>query len=226
MRVWGVGIVMMLAACFTPAFPVARFAGPGWQKCPNAWLKNAWLKIRRMTVSNDGKRETTPPGPADWAAMIGAMAQAQDRAAFARLFQYFAPRVKSFMRRSGMSDQAAEELAQETLLAVWRKAATFDPASTGPSAWIFTIARNLRIDALRRERRGIAAVTNDIALEFALDEAPAADAVLAANQKSVEEFRAGKEKAFNALVGQAMKATQGKGNPTQVNELLKKKLAG
>jgi len=52
------------------------------------------------------------------------------------------------------------------------------------------------------------------------------DDVLAANAKSVEEFRAGKEKAFNALVGQAMKATKGKGNPAQVNELLKKKLAG
>ena len=50
------------------------------------------------------------------------------------------------------------------------------------------------------------------------------DEVLAANTRSVEEFRAGKEKAFNALVGQAMKATKGKGNPTQVNELLKKKL--
>jgi aspartyl-tRNA(Asn)/glutamyl-tRNA(Gln) amidotransferase subunit B len=50
------------------------------------------------------------------------------------------------------------------------------------------------------------------------------DDVLAANAKSVEEFRAGKEKAFNALVGQAMKATRGKANPAQVNELLKKKL--
>ncbi|MFH1044707.1 MAG: Asp-tRNA(Asn)/Glu-tRNA(Gln) amidotransferase subunit GatB [Pseudomonadota bacterium] len=52
------------------------------------------------------------------------------------------------------------------------------------------------------------------------------DGVLAANPKSVEEYRAGKEKAFNALVGQAMKATKGKGNPTQINEILKKKLAG
>jgi aspartyl-tRNA(Asn)/glutamyl-tRNA(Gln) amidotransferase subunit B len=50
------------------------------------------------------------------------------------------------------------------------------------------------------------------------------DEVLAANAKSVEEYRAGKDKAFNALVGQAMKATKGKGNPSQVNELLKKKL--
>ena len=52
------------------------------------------------------------------------------------------------------------------------------------------------------------------------------DGVLAANQKSVDEYRAGKEKAFNALVGQAMKATKGKGNPAQINEILKKKLAG
>ncbi|MFA5915241.1 MAG: Asp-tRNA(Asn)/Glu-tRNA(Gln) amidotransferase subunit GatB [Burkholderiales bacterium] len=52
------------------------------------------------------------------------------------------------------------------------------------------------------------------------------DGVLAANQKSVEEYRAGKEKAFNALVGQAMKATRGKGNPAQINEILKRKLAG
>ena len=52
------------------------------------------------------------------------------------------------------------------------------------------------------------------------------DGVLAANSKSVGEYRAGKEKAFNALVGQAMKATRGKGNPAQINEILKKKLAG
>jgi aspartyl-tRNA(Asn)/glutamyl-tRNA(Gln) amidotransferase subunit B len=51
------------------------------------------------------------------------------------------------------------------------------------------------------------------------------DGVLSANPKSVEEFRAGKEKAFNALVGQAMKATKGKGNPAQINDILKKKLA-
>jgi aspartyl-tRNA(Asn)/glutamyl-tRNA(Gln) amidotransferase subunit B len=67
--------------------------------------------------------------------------------------------------------------------------------------------------------KGLKQMSDSGELERILDE------VLAANPKSVEEFRAGKEKAFNALVGQAMKATKGKGNPTQVNELLKKKLA-
>ncbi|MEX3628626.1 MAG: Asp-tRNA(Asn)/Glu-tRNA(Gln) amidotransferase subunit GatB [Burkholderia sp.] len=66
--------------------------------------------------------------------------------------------------------------------------------------------------------KGLKQISDSGALEAIIDE------VLAANAKSVEEFRAGKEKAFNALVGQAMKATKGKANPAQVNELLKKKL--
>ena len=68
------------------------------------------------------------------------------------------------------------------------------------------------------EAKGLKQISDSGALEKIIDE------VLAANPKSVEEFRAGKEKAFNALVGQAMKATRGKANPQQVNELLKKKL--
>ncbi len=70
------------------------------------------------------------------------------------------------------------------------------------------------------EKQGLKQITDGGAIEKIIDE------VLAANQKSVEEFRAGKEKAFNALVGQAMKATRGKANPQQVNDLLRKKLGG
>ena len=69
------------------------------------------------------------------------------------------------------------------------------------------------------EAKGLKQITDTGAIEKIIDE------VLAANQKSVEEFRAGKDKAFNALVGQAMKATKGKANPQQVNDLLRKKLA-
>jgi aspartyl-tRNA(Asn)/glutamyl-tRNA(Gln) amidotransferase subunit B len=70
------------------------------------------------------------------------------------------------------------------------------------------------------EARGLKQISDTGAIEKIVDE------VLAANAKSVEEFRAGKEKAFNALVGQAMKATQGKANPQQVNEILRRRLAG
>jgi RNA polymerase sigma-70 factor, ECF subfamily len=117
-----------------------------------------------------------------WAGLIGAVATRQDRAAFATLFEHFAPRVKTFMQRSGVSEANAEELAQETLLVVWRKAALFDPSSAGASAWIFTIARNLRIDAQRRRRRSGALETSDVDAEFQIDDAPQADSLLAAAQ--------------------------------------------
>jgi len=76
-----------------------------------------------------------------------------------------------------------------------------------------------RVDALI-DAKGLKQMSDTGELDKILDD------ILAANAKSVEEFRAGKEKAFNALVGQAMKATKGKANPATVNELLKKKLAG
>lgn len=96
-----------------------------------------------------GERAAAEP---DFAAMIQAVAARADRDAFATLFDHFAPRVKAWMIRSGATDGSAEELAQETMLTVWRKAALFDPARAGAGTWIFTIARNLRIDAVRRER--------------------------------------------------------------------------
>jgi RNA polymerase sigma-70 factor (ECF subfamily) len=94
---------------------------------------------------------STPDGH-DHAALIEAIALHRDRAAFADLFAWFGPRVKAWMLRAGSNPTTAEELAQETMLAVWQKARLFDPARAGASTWIFTIARNLRIDALRRER--------------------------------------------------------------------------
>jgi len=89
----------------------------------------------------------------EWAELIGRVAAHGDRGAFKLLFEHFAPRVKGFLVKSGMTADAAEEIAQTTLLTVWRKAAQFDPASAGAAAWIFTIARNLRIDSARQAAR-------------------------------------------------------------------------
>jgi RNA polymerase sigma-70 factor (ECF subfamily) len=122
------------------------------------------------------------PDAARWAALIEAVAARRDREAFATLFEYFAPRIKTFMRRSGASEQGADELAQETLLAVWSKAALFDPGSVGATAWIFTIARNLRIDTFRREKRTGMDYTVEIDAEFHVDDGPQPDARLAASQ--------------------------------------------
>ncbi|HEY5797266.1 MAG TPA: sigma-70 family RNA polymerase sigma factor [Bosea sp. (in: a-proteobacteria)] len=86
-------------------------------------------------------------------ALIAAIARSGDRDAFAALFDHFAPRVKGLLMRGGTSAELAEEIAQETLLSVWRKAAMFDPAKANASTWIATIARNRRIDFARRETR-------------------------------------------------------------------------
>jgi RNA polymerase sigma-70 factor (ECF subfamily) len=118
----------------------------------------------------------------EWASLICAIAAHQDRTAFSSLFEYFAPRIKAFMKRSGATDANAEELAQEAMLMVWRKAALFDPASAGAAAWIFTIARNLRIDAHRRDNRGGVVETSDVDIEFQVDESPQPDSQLAATQ--------------------------------------------
>lgn len=85
--------------------------------------------------------------------LLGAVAQTRCRASFGEVFAFYAPRVKSYMLRLGASEAQAEDLAQEALLKVWRKCELFDPTKSAASTWIFAIARNLRIDALRKERR-------------------------------------------------------------------------
>ncbi|MFK8252371.1 sigma-70 family RNA polymerase sigma factor [Ancylobacter terrae] len=90
--------------------------------------------------------------PEDMNALVEAIARHQDRAAFALLFKHFAPRLKTYLLRSGAVPGVADEIVQETMLTVWRKAAYFDRTKAGASAWILTIARNLRIDHHRRSR--------------------------------------------------------------------------
>lgn len=85
--------------------------------------------------------------------LVEAIARRQDREAFKRLFAAFAPRVKAFARRRGADTQVAEDLAQDVMLTVWRRAAQFDRRKASASTWIFTIARNRRIDMMRREAR-------------------------------------------------------------------------
>lgn len=85
--------------------------------------------------------------------LIAVLVANQDRSAFAELFEFFAPRLKAYVMRIGADPTSAEELAQETMLTVWRKAATYDPAKAAVSTWIFAIARNRRIDKARQESR-------------------------------------------------------------------------
>ena len=89
---------------------------------------------------------------AHFADLIESIAETKNREAFAALFAHFAPRLKGYLMRLGASDGQAEEVAQEAMLTVWRKAALFDRKKAAASTWIFTIARNRRIDILRRQK--------------------------------------------------------------------------
>lgn len=92
----------------------------------------------------------TMPTNEEFQHWIDAVASKADKQAFAALFKYFAPRVKRFLMRSGSNEALAEELAQETMVAVWRKASSFKAGQASVSTWIYAIARNLQISHFRR----------------------------------------------------------------------------
>jgi RNA polymerase sigma-70 factor, ECF subfamily len=94
----------------------------------------------------------TPKGP-ELAKWLLAVAERSDVEAFNHLFEHFAPRLIGFFSRAGLPRDVAEEVAQETMVSVWTKARLYDPREAGVSTWIYTIARNARIDRLRREGR-------------------------------------------------------------------------
>ncbi len=125
------------------------------------------------------------PGPPadDLKLWLRAVATSQDRVAFGRLFQYFAPRLAAFMMRGGATADEAEEIAQETMVAVWRKAHLFDETKAGVSTWVFTVARNLRIDRARRSLRALSA-TELFAEPAAEHENSAEDMALASEREA------------------------------------------
>ena len=123
------------------------------------------------------------PGPEQLAAWLHAVAQTQDRAAFGHLFAHFAPRIKSYLLRGGSPDDVAEDLAQETLVLVWRKAALFDGRQAGVSTWVFTIARNLRVDRFRRTGAQGDQESYEFDLDTLVQEGPAPDERLHAERE-------------------------------------------
>ena len=89
---------------------------------------------------------------AELAGLVAAVAQRRDRAAFTRLFDHFAPRLNGYLVRQGAEPALAEEITQDALATLWRKAALFDPSKSSVSTWLYRIARNRRIDLARRDK--------------------------------------------------------------------------
>lgn len=134
-RIVAMEVSQALAAEATIIAPPRR-PGVGWsQKRPGIGL------------------ETQKQSKDEWALALVSVGQDQDRRAFAALFGHFAPRVKSYLMRSGAGESLAEETMQEALAIVWRKAGQFDPSRASAATWIFTIARNKQLDALRKLNR-------------------------------------------------------------------------
>lgn len=116
----------------------------------------AYDSARRQRFRNDGKKQLNTEAAAKrmaWVVQVNAVRDEKNRAAFAELFAHFAPRVKSFLMKSGASPDLAEECTQEVMATLWNKAHLFDPTKASVSTWIFTIARNRKIDLLRKQRR-------------------------------------------------------------------------
>lgn len=84
--------------------------------------------------------------------LVLAVAQNRDKAAFAALFDHFAPRLQAYLIRMGSDSGSAEEIIQDVMTTLWTKADLFDPDKSSIATWLYRIARNRRIDGLRRNR--------------------------------------------------------------------------
>jgi RNA polymerase sigma-70 factor (ECF subfamily) len=139
--------------------------------------------VRNDNVERERKLTSDSAAHAE---LIVAIAHRQDRAAFQSLFEFYAPRIKTWLIRRGAAPDLAEETAQDALLTIWKKATLFDPHRATPAAWIFTIARNLRIDRLRRDNRERLSAVYEMQIS---DEAERPDDIFDADEAS-ERVRA------------------------------------
>ncbi len=109
----------------------------------NTAMKSRDIKVDPCSVNTDD----------DLTLCVELIGKNQDKLAFNNIFRYFAPRLKSFLVKAGSTDSQAEEVIQEVMIAVWTKSSTYDSSKSSVSTWIYTIARNKRIDKIRKEKR-------------------------------------------------------------------------
>jgi RNA polymerase sigma factor (sigma-70 family) len=112
-------------------------------------------KLQTITYEQEKRYSVLKPAVKDkeLTYLIGRVASFKDKTAFSELFKLVGPRIKGYLMKLGSSDVAAEDLLQEVMLTVWRRSETFDRSKAAVSTWLFTIARNKRIDMLRKEIR-------------------------------------------------------------------------
>ena len=124
----------------------------------NTAMKTRNIKADTISVNTDD----------DLTLSVELIGRNQDKLAFNNIFKYFAPRLKSFLVKAGSTNSQAEEVIQEVMIAVWTKSATYDSSKSSVSTWIYTIARNKRIDKIRKEKRHYLSESDD-RLEIPVD---------------------------------------------------------
>ncbi|SDX31715.1 RNA polymerase sigma-70 factor, ECF subfamily [Ruegeria halocynthiae] len=123
------------------------------EPAPEIAAKSVWRGPKRFKGKPVNKQNKTCDTKREWVGHVRRIRDAQDQVSFAELFQHFAPRIKAFLIKSGSDAALAEECAQEVMATLWHKAHLFDPSRATVATWVFTIARNKRIDVLRKQRR-------------------------------------------------------------------------
>lgn len=177
---------------FSTAFPLDLGACLGIM--PSLKRRSVSLQLSRRAKADaapkqgDGIRvradsaETTAPTAETLKSWLQAVAETQDRESFARLHGYFAPRLTAWLSRTGLPPVQIEDIVQETLIAIWRKAGLYDPKFGGVSTWVFVIARNQRVDFLRRKQNR---TTQPLEDWDPIDDSPSGeDRLLAAERES------------------------------------------
>ena len=146
---------MYIATDFEPNFKSSNYQGYGYNskllaKTPLCVRHNGPKREESSLMNGVANKSISAAQINAW---LTAIAVNSDRKSFKHLFEYFAPRLKSFLMGQGTDSQLAEEVVQETMVKVWRKSHQFDAAKASASTWIFTIARNMRVDLLRKDNR-------------------------------------------------------------------------
>ncbi len=138
-------------------YAIAHIQGCDWLSAPDGLAKG-----------RIGMAAATQAGTLDGAALASLVARVaadRDRAAFKILFDHFAPRLRGFLMRRSLPPALCDDLAQEALLTIWRRAESYDAAKSAVSTWVYTIARNLHIDHYRKQARAARADLTDPSLQ-------------------------------------------------------------
>ncbi len=172
--------------CFWPGRSISRYQGPTdkfpWKRSP------AMVNVVLLAPEDDENRRDVNKDPiqaiSEQTGWMLAVRDRRDKHAFGRLFDFFAPRLKGMILRSGASAAEAEDIVQDVMLAVWHRADSFDPHRAQVSSWIYQIARNRQIDILRKTRRPVPE-------ELKSDEAPEIDPLqVIALEQETKQLRA------------------------------------